>query len=180
MTQTTQRFRLRHPWLPAVAALIAATCFGANVGDVLYVVRPTVPVRNAPFAFDPIIGWAKERDSMTVIGARGKWLKVRCAVQATADTQPVAVEGYVLADALVTQPTPMPVGKDGKALPPPDPVGALSAKVYCDAKGLGPEPFTRLMADSRDAMQNGESKFEQFTRAGKVGPHKPGASAAGR
>jgi hypothetical protein len=170
--------RIHHPWLPAIAMLLAATCLGARVGDVLYVARPTAPIRNGPYAFHPVVGWVNERDAVTVTGFQGSWLKVRCEIQVSADTQPTPVEGYIFGGALSAErPAPPPLGKDGKPVPPPDPVGALSAKVYCDAKGLGPDPFAQMMADSQEAMKNADARFEQFTRAGKVGPHKPASAA---
>ena len=164
-------------------AALAAAGLGASVGDVLYVNRVSVPIRNGRFAFDKVNGTALQGDTLTVTGVEGSWLKVTYTPKADDPSKPTApIEGYVLEDALSAREVAAAnSGASGSAVAAGAAGasrGLLDSAKYASAKGLNPEPFYRMVTDSREAMT--DAKFQAFTKAGHVGPDKPNPLASAR
>jgi hypothetical protein len=165
----------------ALLGLLAAAGIGATVGDVLYVNRVALPIRNGRFAFDKVNGTALQGETLTVTAVEGTWLKVKYTPKPDDPSKPLpAVEGYVLEDALSAREVAaagsgasggaVAAGAAGASR------GLLDSAKYASAKGLNPEPFYRMVTDSREAMT--DKKFEAFSKAGRVGPNKPAPVAS--
>jgi hypothetical protein len=179
---------IARPWLSpklrrwrqlALAAVVIAS-LGATVGDVLYVNRFSVPIRSGKFAFDKVVGTAVQGDALTVAGADGKWLKVKYTPKSDDPSKPAPlVEGFVLDDALsarqVAAATGGPTGSASEVASAGASRGLLDSGKYATVKGLNPDPFYRMVTDSRAAIS--DKSFDEFTQAGKIGPHKPNAVA---
>src|SRR4051812_8593088 len=82
----------------ALGALVAAACFGANVGDEVYVGRWQLPIRNGKYAFSKAVATAAQGEKLTITGIEGKWYKVKYTPKGAEGSAPI--EGYVLEDAL--------------------------------------------------------------------------------
>jgi hypothetical protein len=162
----------------ALASALGLICLGAAVSDVLYVNRVSLPIRNGKFAFNKIVSTAVQGDTVTVNGVEGKWLKVTYAPKSGG----AATEGYVLEDALTSrQVTAAAVGATGSATDVAAAGasrGLLDSGKYAVAKGLNPDPFYRMVTDSRAAIT--DKAFDDFTKAARVGPYKPNPLAAAK
>ena len=168
----------RHLTPILLGGFLAAACLGVAPEDVRYAARPTVAIRQGKFAFDPVIATAQLGEPLTVIAQDGRWLRVSYAPNSFASTQPAApIQGYVLEDALATQrpATTQPVEVKNA----PIPGGVLNSSEYAPANGLAPDALAKAINDSQQAMKNADAKFEAFTKAGHVGPHKAAAAASG-
>ena len=167
----------------ALLGILAAAGIGASVGDVLYVNRVALPIRDGRFAFDKVNGTALQGDTLAVLAVEGSWLKVKYIPKPDDPSKPLpAVEGYVLEDALsAREVAAASSGASGSAVAAGAAGasrGLLDSAKYASAKGLNPEPFYRMVTNSREAMS--DAKFEEFTKAGRVGPHKPNPLASAK
>lgn len=175
---------VRRKWRSIIlAGILAAAGLGAGVGDMLYVNRVSVPIRDGKFAFDRVLGTALQGDSLSVIGVEGKWLKVRYAPKSQDSAKPIpAVEGYVMEEALSAREVAAGTGGATGSAVATGATGAsrglLDSAKYASAKGLNPEPFYRMVTNSRDAMTS--AKFDEFTKSARVGPYKPNPVALAR
>jgi hypothetical protein len=162
----------------ALAGALGLICLGAAVGDVLYVNRVSLPIRNGKFAFNKVVSTAVQGDTVTVNGVEGKWLKVTYAPKSGG----AATEGYVLEDALTSrQVTAAAVGATGSATDVAAAGasrGLLDSGKYAVAKGLNPDPFYRMVTESRAAIT--DKAFDDFTKEARVGPYKPNPIAAAK
>jgi hypothetical protein len=156
----------------------AAVLMGAAAGDVLYVARFLLPIRNGKFAFNKVVATAGQGDALTVRQVEGKWLLVRFTPHAdTGDTTPI--EGYILEDAVSARPvSAATTGPTAGAAADVGAAGAgkgllLNAGRYASLKGLNPDPFYKMVVDSHSSFT--EPMFIAFCKEGQIGPFKPGA-----
>ncbi len=161
--------------LIALTAMLAGVCFGAEVGDSLYVKSFSTTIRSGKHSFSKDLGHAFKGDKLTVTGVEDGWLKVRY-VPSTPDAAPI--EGYTFEDSLspraIAAATTGPSGNAaelsgaaaGKGL-------VLNADSYARDKGLTEDPFYKLMLDSHSFMHDPafESQFDAFMQQGNLGKH---------
>jgi hypothetical protein len=170
----------RRRGLLVLAGILGAACLGAGVGDVLYVNRVSVPIRNGKFAFNKVLVTAVQGDKLTVTGVDGSWLKVKYVPKSDDPSRtPPPVEGYVMEDALsARQVTAATTGGPNSATEVAS-AGAsrgwLDSGKYAAAKGLNPDPFYKMVTDSRASVN--DKAFDQFTSDGQIGPRKPKPAA---
>jgi hypothetical protein len=163
-----------------IVGFMGAACLGAGVGDVLYVSRVSLPIRNGKFAFNKVLITAVQGDQLTVTGVEGSWLKVKYVPKSDDPAHPQPpVEGYVMEDALTArQVTASTAGGPNSATEVASAGatrGLLDSGKYAASKGLNPEPFYKMVTDSRNSMN--EKEFGQFVKDGRVGPDKPKPAA---
>lgn len=161
-------------------SLLALGALGAGVGDVLYVNRVSLPIRDGKFAFNKQVATAVQGDALTVTGVEGKWLKVKYRPSSGDPTRPMpAVEGYVMEEALsarqVAAATLGATGSASDAASAGAGRGLLDSGKWAIAKGLNPDPFYKMVTYSRESMT--PESFDSFTKEGKLGPYKPGSVA---
>ena len=177
-------FRLRRRWkLLAAAGALAVACLGASVGDVLYVNRVSVPIRNGKFAFNKVLVTAVQGEQLTVGGVEGQWLKVKYFPKSDDPAHAATgIEGYVMEDALsarqVAAATGGAAGNASQLGAAGASRGLLDSGKYAQAKGLNPDPFYKMVTDSRASMN--DASFEQFTKEAHIGPNKANPVATAR
>jgi hypothetical protein len=163
----------------ALAASLALTSLGANVGDVMYVNRVSLPIRNGKFAFNKVVATAVQGDSLTVTALEGTWLKVKFVPpgEDAAKAAP-AVEGYVMEEALSARQVAAASGGAAGSASSVASAGAgrgfsalLNSGKYAAAKGLNPDPFYKMVTESREAVT--PEAFDAFDKGAKIGPYKP-------
>jgi len=165
-------------WRPmALTGVVALTCMGAEVNDLMFVNRVSVPIRNGKYAFDKVVGTALQGDELTVTKVDGRWLKVRFTPKSADPSRPAPLEGYVMEDALsfreVAAATTRQTGNAAEVGASGAGRGLLDSGKYAAAKGLNPDPFYKMVTDSRTAMKDADVTFEQFCREGKLDAFKP-------
>ena len=162
----------------ALAAALALGGLGANVGDVMYVNRVSLPIRNGKFAFNKVVATAVQGDSLTVSGVEGPWLKVKFVPPAEDPAKPApAIEGYVMEEALSARQVAAASGGAAGSASSVASAGAgrgfsalLNSGKYAAAKGLNPDPFYKMVTESREAVT--PDAFDAFDKEAKVGPYK--------
>lgn len=166
----------KNAWVMAMTGALAAVCFGADVGDTLYVDRVSVPIRNGKYAFDKVLARAVQGEQLTVTAVDGDFYKVKYTPPAERGPQ---VEGFVMQTALsareVAAATTAPVGQGVALAGAGASKGVIDAAVYAQSKGLSADPFYKMVLDSHGSVTN--EAFESFTLEGRVGPHKPNPGA---
>jgi hypothetical protein len=160
----------------ALVGLLTTVGFAANVGDVMYVNRVSLPIRSGKFAFNKVVAMAVQGDQLTVTGVEGDWLKVQYLPKATdQNTPPAMYDGYVMEQALsarqVTAASIAATGSASQAASAGAGRGLLDAGKYAAAKGLVPDAFYKMVTDSRGSMN--DVAFDTFTKEAKIGPYKP-------
>jgi hypothetical protein len=157
----------------AVIAVAAFACFGASVGEVVYVYAQSVCVRDGKHAYSKLLATAVQGQALTVTAEEGDWMKVRLVPV----SQETAVEGFIFVKSLNQRPTELtttaPTGSAAEVGAAGATRGLLDADAYAKSKGLDEDPFYKLVLDSHGTVT--DANFEAFTLEGKIGPHNPSA-----
>jgi uncharacterized protein YgiM (DUF1202 family) len=158
--------RVRAALVAAVLAGGASIGLAQNVGDTVYVSRPSLMLRDKKGASGVEVAEVKKNAQLKVMAREEKWLLVQAAngVQGwvlETSLSPKKVSGGIGAFAGMSETSGADVGAAGKGL-------REQAEQLAVARGQNPKLVDGMMDESKAAR----AEIDQFMRDGGIGEHK--------